>query len=437
MHFLERLLGALSPQEFLRDYWQQKPVYLPSQERNASVEGLNIDLDTLISLAERLPGHCYAYFRDDGDIANSEFVTRSEQVRALTAAGMTIVLREAHREHAGAAMWLSNLKTELGCLADASSFAAIFHSPPGKGYGLHFDGPPVLSIQLSGSKTWRFGRKPAVRNPPQGVQASGLESFKALYPWIDIALPRQDELIEQTLNPGDALYLPSGTWHAVAAGDASTAISFVLMPTPSHRLVTRYLDEMLRERDDWRRSPALIPGSMDLEHTRTHTERLAHQYIEALKSVVSRLSSQDLAENWLEQLGTPGKPKGDDGWLRRDDLLRAATSLSLRTNHGSTGFDACLNLVAPDRELSLGFEARGFLEGLIRARRFRAADALAWSPVPGGYSWPELQEALQSLVTAGFVEHIERTSTKKVRRLRSHAEGTRICPAEPRTGRGD
>jgi ribosomal protein L16 Arg81 hydroxylase len=90
---------------------------------------------------------------------------------------------------------------------------------------LHFDPPDILFYQLYGSKTW-FMYPPEEREklyPSVGVHAE-FNPFNPDYDRHPLAREAKPRALQ--LEAGDALYIPSGWWHAVFAESASISVSF-------------------------------------------------------------------------------------------------------------------------------------------------------------------------------------------------------------------
>ncbi len=102
------------------------------------------------------------------------------------------------------------------------SNAVTFFSQKGsEAYRGHFDTDDVLVMHLAGQKKWRIHE----RLPPRRIETDELTP-----PQMG---PQQAEI---TMNPGDALYLRSGTPHVVeTTGDYSLHLSFGHLRSPCQR----------------------------------------------------------------------------------------------------------------------------------------------------------------------------------------------------------
>jgi len=132
-----------------------------------------------------------------------------------------------------------------------------YYSPDGEGFSWHYDCQHVFILQIDGSKRWQFSAVPGLDCPPLNIPWSYLsepgnrEEVAAL--GLKVRLPTETTVIEQTLVPGDMLYLPPGTWHRAIACSHSFALSLTLHPLSFARIVRAVLTFLVLPRHEWRR----------------------------------------------------------------------------------------------------------------------------------------------------------------------------------------
>ncbi len=204
------LLGGLTPQQFLAEYWQKKPLLV----RNAlpGFTGL-LTRDDLLELAGR-------------DDVESRFVSQ--------AGGWTI----SHGPFARAALrrkakpWTVLVQSLNLVLPTADELMRQFSFIPyarlddlmvsyatdGGGVGPHFDSYDVFLIQGIGQRRWRIGNQKD-QTLIDGLPLRILKDFHPVHDWV--------------LEPGDMLYLPPEWAHdGTAVGECMTySVGFRAAPT--------------------------------------------------------------------------------------------------------------------------------------------------------------------------------------------------------------
>src|SRR5262249_45003324 len=132
-------------------------------------------------------------------------------------------------------------------------------SPAHRGFDVHFDSKSVFAIQVEGSKLWRYSVEPGVPHPPIGIvlsEKNNLRNFRLENPWAEIEPPKDSDLVETLLEPGDVLYIPPGAWHATSASGSghSLGLSLTCSPVNFAALAARALERVFSDRADWRRA---------------------------------------------------------------------------------------------------------------------------------------------------------------------------------------
>jgi ribosomal protein L16 Arg81 hydroxylase len=70
---------------------------------------------------------------------------------------------------------------------------------------------------------------------------------------MKVRLPSEVTVVEQTLVPGDMLYMPPGIWHRAFACSHSFALSLTLHPVSFARIVHAVLTFLALPKHEWRR----------------------------------------------------------------------------------------------------------------------------------------------------------------------------------------
>jgi hypothetical protein len=360
-------------------------------------------------------GSVRAYTRVGG--APQEIAIRPDQIDELFWAGMTVAIFDLHEVHAPA--------FELvGALREATGFAGpmvatAFLSPPGSGYGLHFDEVSVLNLQLQGTKRWRVGAEPALRHPLVPAKLEDLAHVRERHGWLDAAPPRPADLRPVTMAPNDALFFPPGTWHEAAGADASLSLGVTFRETPRSRALADRLCDALNRREAWRAPAGATPSPTEGG--------------DALAELLGRLD-EALARDEATSTTAPAPAPGVEPRLAaRGDRLRVASPFRFGPAPG--GADD-LQVVTARGSFHLGAEARPLLERLATLETFAARDVLAWPRrerlVDG---WADARQLLAELVALGLLAPVSARAARAAGGSSRRGRGSRSS-ARPGRRRG-
>jgi 50S ribosomal protein L16 3-hydroxylase len=205
------MLGDLSPEEFLSDYWQKKPLL---------IRGGFADDPALIT-PEELAGYSLDDDIESRLIQNKVSQHNAKQQRWQLAHGP---LQESVFQDLGEENWtllvqsLDYFHPPLQALTKACNFVPrwrlddimVSFATDNGGVGPHLDKYDVFLVQGEGQRRWRVGyqdQKVSTINPhPQIAQ---VEPFEAI--------------MDVIVNPGDVLYIPPNTPHwGVSIGNSIT-----------------------------------------------------------------------------------------------------------------------------------------------------------------------------------------------------------------------
>jgi 50S ribosomal protein L16 3-hydroxylase len=272
-------LGSLSVAQFMRRYWQKRPVLLrqalPACESPASAERL-FALAARDDVESRLVTSFGGWRLRHGPFAAAELPARSRR-------RWTLLVQGVDRHDAAAHALLSRFRFVPDARLDdlMASYAT-----DGGGVGPHFDSYDVFLVQALGRRRWRIGRQ-RDRTLVPGLPLAILRDFRPTHDWV--------------LEPGDVLYLPPGVAHeGVALGECITCSVGFRAPrwqdlvAPWHA----WLEESARARGAYR-DPGLRP-------TRTPA-RLPPAMVDAAYRALARTPTRDDAEATL--LRTLSEPK--------------------------------------------------------------------------------------------------------------------------------
>lgn len=246
------LLGDLSPETFLREYWQEKPLLvrgaLPdfaSPLEPGELAGLACadDVESRLILEE---GGTEPWELRYGPFDEDDFLSLPET-------NWTVLVQEVDR-----------LIPEVADLLDAFAFVPkwrmddvmVSYAPTGGNVGAHIDNYDVFLLQGLGERRWQWG-------------ATTVES-EEIVPDIDVRMLQEFSADhDAVLEPGDMLYLPPRiAHHGVSLDDACMTYS-IGFRAPSHEaLVADFMQHVLERIDPDARysdpdlSPPASPGEI-------------------------------------------------------------------------------------------------------------------------------------------------------------------------------
>ncbi|WP_246309828.1 JmjC domain-containing protein [Hydrogenophaga aromaticivorans] len=224
------MLGGLSPAQFMRRYWQKKPLLI----RNAFPDFkpfLNRQALFAMAAEEAVESRMIVskpagWQLKRGPFARTAFPPLKQKRWTLLVQGVDLHLDVAHE-----------MLQRFRFVPDARlDDLMISWASDGGGVGPHFDSYDVFLLQASGQRHWRIGRQSDLSLEPN-VPLKILSNFE----------PEEEHL----LNPGDMLYLPPRWAHdGVAVGDDCMTYSVGFRVPQRGGLAGELLQRMAEEFDD-------------------------------------------------------------------------------------------------------------------------------------------------------------------------------------------
>jgi 50S ribosomal protein L16 3-hydroxylase len=196
------LLGGLTPRQFLRGYWQKKPLLI-----RGAIPGFQgiVSRAKILALAQKsdAQSRLISYRRGKWQLENGPF--RKTQLQQLPRSNWTILIQDLnHFSDAGTALLRQFSFIPYARLDDLM----VSYAARGGGVGPHFDSYDVFLLQGEGTRRWRISRQKDLSLIPD-LPLKILRSFRPEMEW--------------ELHPGDMLYLPPGYAHeGVALSDCAT-----------------------------------------------------------------------------------------------------------------------------------------------------------------------------------------------------------------------
>ncbi len=283
-----QLLGGLTPERFLAEYWQKKPLLV-----RQAIPGFRLPLsaDELAGLACEPEVESRLILEKGGErpwqLEHGPFA--EERFAALPGSHWTLLVQRVNH-------WVPQVADLLDHFAFLPAWRLddimISYAADQGGVGPHTDQYDVFLLQGAGRRRWQIDasvndESPLLDHPELRI----LEQFHATDEWV--------------LAPGDMLYLPPGLAHyGVALGDGCMTCS-VGFRAPGHRdLITAWVDDVIALLPDTLRygdpdlAPTQRPGEIDGKALARIREIIRQRFIpdEAIDAWFGRYITQPVEE---------------------------------------------------------------------------------------------------------------------------------------------
>lgn len=264
-----QVLGGLSAEHFLREYWQKKPLLI----RQAFPEFESpVTPDELAGLALEEEVESRIILERDGvtpwELRNGPFEENS--FAQLPETHWTLLIQQ-----------LDAWNAEINALKQHFNFIPNWriddimasYAPFGGSVGPHYDQYDVFLIQAQGHRHWQTGQH--CNHGSETLDSTPLSILK-----------RFDLQEEWTLAPGDMLYLPPGLAHHGVAQDDCITLSVGFRAPTNEQILSHFSDYLLGELEhpefysdpdlDLSADPALIESTA-IERARAMMQGLLNQ----------------------------------------------------------------------------------------------------------------------------------------------------------------
>ncbi len=285
----KRPLGMPAAQ-FLRDYWQKKPLLI----RNAFPDFVSpIEPEDLAGLAcedlalSRIISH--DTHSDNWSVRSGPFA--EDEFPGMPDHDWTLLVQDVDK-------WDADVRGVLEAFDFLPRWriddVMVSFAATGGSVGAHVDQYDVFLLQAQGRRHWHIDARPS---PPTAfrddVELKLLREFEASHDWV--------------LEPGDMLYLPPGVPHHGIALDPCLTFSIGMRAPSSAELIGDYLDHLTSEADDTLRykDPDLQPPRDPYEIDAAAMARA----VEALNAV--RINDPDRLGEWFGRFITTYRAGGE------------------------------------------------------------------------------------------------------------------------------
>ncbi|CAD5109429.1 ribosomal protein uL16 3-hydroxylase [Zestomonas carbonaria] len=276
-----QLLGGLTAREFLRDYWQKKPLLvrqaIPGFESPISPDelaGLALEEEVESRLVIEHGAHPWELQR--GPFSEETFQTLPERDWTLLVQAVDQFVPEVS-ELLEAFKFLPKWRIDDVMI----SFAA-----PGGGVGPHFDNYDVFLLQGHGKRRWQIGQV--------------CDSDSPLLAHADLKILAEFEPTDEwVLEPGDMLYLPPLLSHCGTAEDDCMTYSVGFRAPSAAEVLTHFTDFLGQFLpDEERYSDADVQPASD-------PNQIQRDALDRLKALLDRhMGDERLLMTWFGQFMT-------------------------------------------------------------------------------------------------------------------------------------
>jgi 50S ribosomal protein L16 3-hydroxylase len=196
------LLGGLTPEQFMKRYWQKKPLLI--RQALPDMKPL-IERAELLDMLESEEVESRLIVRKGAKWTLKKGPMARKSLPSLKTPDWTVLIQGADLHNDAVHALLQQFRFVPDARLDD---LMISYATDGGGVGPHFDSYDVFLLQAQGQRKWRIGRQKKF-DLEEGLPLKILKNFKPEAEFV--------------LNPGDMLYLPPGFAHdGIAMGECMT-----------------------------------------------------------------------------------------------------------------------------------------------------------------------------------------------------------------------
>jgi hypothetical protein len=426
---LKALLSPVTPETFVNEYWAQKPLFVkgfPDKyagffdaeafSRALSMPGPFPEDFLRASFDKKTDSGSAPGALLPGELRSSAFAATVDQAVPLFDAGATLCVSQIETRVPALAPFIAAIKRQLGYPGKVSFNAYL--SPPGSGFNWHFDGRIASTLQIDGTKRWRFANHPIVAWPRGNgsLRADGTAQYTdpalVAAQWERLASFDERDTTEVLLEPGDLLILPAGVLHDARGGaGGSLALNLSFTPLSYTLLIRNLLDSLLNSEPAWR-GPAPVlglgvtgevdPAGVDAISTQLARAAAALGALSGDSAAVVRLW-QSFVRNSGSSLSEPPAAPATRARVLPAHRLRVRADGNVYTMLAEGGSQLCIAAGA-SAAIELTGDAVPFVQRILSEREFIAGDCVNWKAGGVPYAWSDVEELLTGLKRQGLIE---------------------------------
>ena len=402
---LQELVSPISSEEFVNSYFARASLNLEGHPQKFDhIFGWE-RLRQALSRGQDISDGRYnitASFSSGEDSGSSREMIKAQhdQVIELLNAGATICITNIHMADPFLAQWAQAIRAQLNFTGTVG--VNCYVSPDGSGLPMHYDKRVATTLQIAGSKRWKFSVEPAKVWPNTNeVYIEGETEG-------DVGkLPADMEFREVELKPGDVLCLPAGAWHSARGIGHSLALNLYFAPRNLFDQFIPLLQDFAVANEHWRGGPPATVEKTQGEMPQTVAAYMRERIEEFHKMALEIIDSPDsLAEPWLTSLNYAPYT----GWLP-EPLLPIP---EVTTDQRFRVMPSSLRFIEIQDKLVIRCDS-GFLEFPVslapilkrlssELESFTIPEVLSWQQKPDGPSANQIMPYLKTLYRSGILK---------------------------------
>lgn len=376
-------INALTHAEFLKEYWQKKPLL---------IKGGFADFEDPIE-PEELAGLAMEDDIESRLITNHDDKWESyhgpfEEFSLLTETNSTLLVQAVDHWHPVAAELLEPFRFIPNWRIDD---LMISYSTPGGGVGPHLDQYDVFIIQGEGKRHWRVGMPDSsLKEFAQNKSLLQVEQFNAI--------------IDEVLEPGDILYIPPGCPHEGYAVENALNYSVGFRASDTKDFLSNFADYLIdNELGKTRYSDKTLT-------LRESSGELKNEEVEKIQNLMlDAIQDKDVIKRWLGNYLSQPKHDMDllplDEPISSDELANYLSSQVINRAGGVRIFyqnlEDCLLLSVNNENFQLPFNTLSAVKLLTDKTSFDADEIIS------SLECLEFAEMLTKLINEGFYYILE------------------------------
>ena len=382
---LRKLIEPLGVNEFLRDYYEKKPLLSPNNKCRNFGDLISLEkLDHLLATSE-LPPASIDMARSKPPISKANFTFKSGNIdRGAVVrhyqSGATIIFPQINLAIDELANFCRNLEFELSCKVQTNVYLTPRNS---QGFKTHYDDHDVFIMQIHGKKNWNLYQQ-AVEKPFRGepFDSSEHEAGKLN--------------LNFTMEPGDCLYIPRGYMHDATnvGSEPSLHITVGLLVKKWADLMLEVLSEVALNNSEFRESlpVGFAKKDFDMSNARTDFRKLVETF-------ANEADFDNVFNMFKQEYYRTRKPNLKGALMQSSVGIETGTSYRLRENFQfaikSEGEQTVVSCAGGDLKFRVSAEAglRFILEG-------NSFDTDHFSDLPND----EGKEIIDKLIAFGVIE---------------------------------
>ena len=382
---LRKLIEPLGVNEFLRDYYEKKPLLSPNNKCRNFDDLISLEkLDHLLATSE-LPPASIDMARSKPPISKANFTFKSGNIdRGAVVrhyqSGATIIFPQINLAIDELANFCRNLEFELSCKVQTNVYLTPRNS---QGFKTHYDDHDVFIMQIHGKKNWNLYQQ-AVEKPFRGEPFDSSEHEAGRLN------------LNFTMEPGDCLYIPRGYMHDATnvGSEPSLHITVGLLVKKWADLMLEVLSEVALNNSEFRESlpVGFAKKDFDMSNARTDFRKLVDTF-------ANEADFDNVFNMFKQEYYRTRKPNLKGALMQSSVGIETGTSYRLRENFQfaikSEGEQTVVSCAGGDLKFSVSAEVglRFILEG-------NSFDRDHFSDLPND----EGKEIIEKLIAFGVIE---------------------------------